>query len=90
MDSDAMRWPELRPPESVGDDGTPLGQRARLQRAIERLRSAQDAPGGDAADAEQRAAEADMLNVLLALDMATGEALRHALPAPETPDGEIL
>jgi hypothetical protein len=90
MDSDAMRWPELRPPESLEDDGIPLGQRARLQRAIERLRAAQDVPEGDAIDAEQRAAETDMLDVLLALDMATGEALRRALPAPETPDGEAL
>ncbi|HZS88839.1 MAG TPA: hypothetical protein VFE42_15300 [Chloroflexota bacterium] len=83
MDSDAGRWPELQPPEGLDGDGAPFGQRARLRQAIERLRTSQAAHTGDAMDEEQRAAEADMLDVLLTLDTAAGEALHRALPAPE-------
>ena len=82
MDSDAARWPELRPPEALDGDGAPLGQRARLREAIERLRASQTVSSGDV-DEEQRAAEADMLDVLLTLDTAAGEALHRTLPAPE-------
>jgi hypothetical protein len=90
MDSDAARWPELQPPEALDADGTLLGQRARLRRTIERLRASQAVPSDDVADAEQRAAEADMLDILVSLDAAAGEALRRTLPAREIPDGEAL
>jgi hypothetical protein len=82
LDSDATRWAEVQPPDALDGERTAGGQRVRLQTAIVRLQQTRGDGADDARDDEQRAADADMLDILLSLETAADEALHRSLQRP--------